>query len=184
MNDKVKAAVAAKRTMVTGVLCGVALVTYGLWISRGHITHIGYAIGLDAFEAETLFLLVDFLYLYGKMLASKRLSAKTRRIGGKFMIAGGAASLACNVASGVLSGSIGKSAYGAVLVGIIAALEYAIANTKAKTVVKQQARAATAAPLTPRQLAARKGAETRRRNALAPVSPGVGPVGTYAGRKA
>ncbi|MET0904303.1 MAG: hypothetical protein ABWZ52_13775 [Acidimicrobiales bacterium] len=135
MNDKIKAAAAAKRTVITGMASGALIALYGLWISRSHITHIGYAIGLNPLEAETLFVFIDFVAIYGKMLTSKRLSAKTRRIGYKFLAFGGVASLGCNVASGILHGSIGGAAYGAFIVGIVAALEYAIANTKAKAVV-------------------------------------------------
>jgi len=183
MQDKLKAAAAAKRTMVAGIISGALIALYGLWISRSHITHIGYALGLGKLEAETLFVFIDFIAIYGKVLTSKRLAAKTRRIGYRFLMFGGAASLVCNVASGVLSGSFGAAIYGAFIVGIVAALEYAIANTKAKATAT-----ATRAPREPeptaRQLAARKGAATRARNAAMPVSPGVGPVGAYAGPKA
>ncbi len=167
MNDKVKAAAAAKRTMVFGVISGALIALYGLWISRSHITHIGYALGLNTSEAETLFVFIDFIAIYGKMLTSKRLTAKTRRIGYRFLIFGGVASLACNVASGALLGQPGAAVYGAFIVGIVAALEYAIANTKAKTVVKPRTRAVTPASLTTRQIGARKAAATRKANALA-----------------
>lgn len=140
MNDKIKAAAAAKRTVITGLVSGALIALYGLWISRDHITHIGYALGLTPLEAETLFIFIDFVAIYGKMLTSKRLSAKTRRIGYKFLAFGGAASLACNVASGILRGSVGGAVYGAFIVGIVAALEYAIANTKAKAVVNTSSR--------------------------------------------
>lgn len=184
MNDKLKAAAAAKRTMAAGIISGALIALYGLWISRSHITHIGYALGLGKLEAETLFVFIDFIAIYGKFLTSKRLAAKTRRIGYRFLMFGGAASLVCNVASGILDGSFGAAIYGAFIVGIVAALEYAIANTKAKATAK----ATTGAPRQPkptaRQLAARKAAATRARNAAMPVSPGVGPVGAYAGPKA
>ena len=133
MNDKIKAAAAAKRTMVIGVVSGALIALYGLVISREHITEVGHAIGLNKLEAETLFVFVDFIALYGKMLTSKRLAAKTRRIGYRFLVFGGLASLACNVVAGFLHGKIGAAGYGAFIVGIVAALEYAIANTKAKT---------------------------------------------------
>lgn len=180
MQDKLKAAKAAKRTMVMGIVSGALIALYGLWISRGHITHIGYALKLTPFEAETLFVLVDFLAIYGKVLTNRRLVAKTRRIGYRMMLTGGALSLACNVASGVMSGGFGAAGYGAFVVGIVAWLEYAIANTRAKSISLEprtpRARKASEPELTPRQVAARKGAETRRRNATAPVSPGEVPL--------
>jgi len=185
--DKVKAAAAAKRTAAIGILSGVAIFAYGLWISRSHITHIGYALELSRFEAETLFVLVDFLALYGKVLMSRRLSAKTRRYGFKVMLAGLAMSTGCNVASGLLDGRFGAAFYGLFVVVIIVIVEIGVSITKAKTVsteIRVRAPKAPAEALTPRQLAARKGAETKRRNAAMPVSPGMGPVGEYAGRTA
>jgi len=140
MNDKIKAAAAAKRTVITGLVSGALIALYGLWISRDHITHIGYTIGLRPLEAETLFIFIDFIAIYGKMLTSKRLSAKTRRIGYKFLAFGGVASLGCNIASGLLLSSIGAAVYGAFIVGIVAALEYAIANTKAKATINSAPR--------------------------------------------
>lgn len=186
MHEKVKAAAAAKRTMIIGVISGALIALYGLVISREHITEIGYALGLTKLEAETLFVFVDFIALYGKMLTSKRLTAKTRRIGFKFLMFGGVASLGCNVIAGLLHSKPGAALYGAFIVGIVAALEYAIANTKAKTIstTARKPRKAAEPVLTTRQIGARKGAATRARNAVAPVSPGVGPVGDYAGRKA
>lgn len=181
MNDKLKAAAAAKRTVAMGIVSGLLIALYGLWISRGHITHIGYALKLTPFEAETLFVLVDFLAIYGKVLTHKRLQAKTRRIGYRMMLAGGTLSLTCNVASGVMSGGIGAALYGAFVVGIVAWLEYAIANTKAKATqtaarAPRAAKATTQPELTARQVSARKGAETRKRNAAAQISPGRVPL--------
>jgi len=183
MHDKAKAAAAAKRTAVVGILSGVAMFAYGLWISRGHITHIGHWLELSRFEAETLFLLVDFLALYGKVLTSKRLSAKTRRYGFKVMMFGLGLSTICNVGSGLLVERIGAAFYGVFVVMIIVIVEYGVSITKAKT-TSTTPRAPKTEVLTARQIAARKGAETRARKATAPVSPGVGPVGDYAGRKA
>lgn len=75
---------------------------------------------------------VDFVAIFGKVLTAKRFAAKTRRIGYRFLAAGGVASLACNIASGLLHRSIGAAVYGAFIVGIVAALEYAVVNIKAK----------------------------------------------------
>lgn len=169
MNDKIKAAKAAKRTAIAGILSGVAMFAYGLWISRSHITHIGHALELTQFEAETLFVLVDFLALYGKLLTNHRLTAKTRRYGFKLMLAGLAMSTVCNVASGLLTGRVGAAGYGAFVVVIIVAIEYGVSITKAKTVnTEPRSRKVEPEPvLTPRQVSARKGAETRRANAKA-----------------
>lgn len=182
MQDKDKAAAAARRTARIGILSGVLIFGYGLWVSRSHITHIGHWLDLSRFEAETLFILVDFLALYGKVLTSPRLSAKTRRYGFRVMMLGLALSTVCNVGSGLIAGKIGGAIYGVFLVAIIVVVEYGVSITKAKT--KSPTVRATGQSPTPRQLAARKAAATRARKATAPVSPGVGPVGDYAGRKA
>lgn len=136
----------ARKLVVFGILSGLLFAGYCLYLSREHITFVGYFIGLRALEAETLFIFIDFLALYGKMLTSKKLSAKTRRIGYKFMIGGGAASLICNVLAGLVHGEYGQAGYGAAIVGLIVSLEYAIANTKAKATTKRKPRTATAAP--------------------------------------
>jgi hypothetical protein len=138
-ND-IKAQATARRIVVFGLLSGVAFAVYCLFLSREHITFVGYFIRLKPLEAETLFLFVDFLAMFGKMLTSKHLSARTRRIGYKWMIGGGTASLICNVLAGVLQNNYGEAGYGAALVGLICFLEYTIANTKAKVTTKGRAR--------------------------------------------
>lgn len=134
-----KAQATARRIVAFGLTSGIMFVIYCLFLSREHITYVGYAIRLKPLEAETLFLFVDFLALFGKMLTHKHLSARTRRIGYKWMIGGGAASLVCNVLAGLLQGNYGEAGYGAALVGLIVFLEYTIANTKAKAANKVRA---------------------------------------------
>ncbi len=132
MSDKILAARAAKRTQVFGIVSGALIALYGLVISRDHITHVGHAIGLNDLEAKTLFIFIDFVAIYGKLLTSKRLKAKTRKIGYGFLAFGGLASLTCNVASGIIGGSFGAATYGAFIVAIVAGLEYSVANTLAE----------------------------------------------------
>lgn len=186
MNDKLAAAETARKIVKSGVMFGVVLGLYTLFISRDHITHIGYVIGLGAFEAETLFLLVDFIAVYGKVLTNRKLSAKTRRIGKQGLLAGLGLSLVCNVVSGLIKGGIlpaelagrgvGAAIYGAFIVAMLVWIEHAVSNTKAKAVSTEQRRpraprAPDAVTLTPRQIAARKGVETKRRKATEQVSP-------------
>lgn len=121
-----------RRTVAAGILSGALITIYGLFLSRDHITFCGYAIRLTPLEAETLFIFVDVVAGFGKMLMSHRLVAKTRRIGRSLLIAGGSVSLICNVASGIMHHSIGAAVYGAGIVGLIAWLEYAVANIKGK----------------------------------------------------
>ena len=144
--DKVKAVKAARRTAVIGILSGLAMFAYGLWVSRTHITHIGHALRLTGFEAETLFVLVDFLALYGKVMTSRRLTAKARRYGFKVMLFGLSLSVGCNVASGILAGSLGAAIYGLFVVVIIVIVEYGVSITKAKTTNTASRSTGTAAP--------------------------------------
>lgn len=185
MNDKLAAVETARKIAKSGVMFGVVLGLYTLFISRDHITHIGYVLGLGAFEAETLFLLIDFVAVYGKVLTNRNLSAKTRRIGKQGLLAGLGLSLVCNVVSGLIKGGIipadlpmrgvGAAIYGAFIVGMLVWIEHAVSNTKAKAVNPERRPRAPKAPapvtLTPRQIAARKGAETKRRKATEQVSP-------------
>lgn len=127
-----------------GIISAIAFACYALFISREHITFCGYAIHLKSMEAETLFIFVDFLAMFGKMLQSKRLSAKTNRIGTKWMIGAGSISLVCNIMAGILQGNYGEAGYGAAIVGLIVALEYTIMNIKAKRTAT-----ATAKPASP-----------------------------------
>lgn len=170
MQDKIRIARAVGRAKAIARIIGVGLLAYGLWLSRGHITEIGYAIGLSVFEAETLFVLVDIVALLGKLLTSRLFVAKTRRIGYKLMVVGGALSLAANVTAGLLHGGLGRALYGAGVVAMIVLIEYATVNIKGKTVNTEPRARKAPEPITPRQAAARKGAETRRRNATATAS--------------
>ncbi len=178
MEDKLKAAKAARRAQILGVVSGAMIALYGLVISREHITEIGYWLGLRPLEAETLFVFVDFIAIYGKVLTNKRFTAKTRRIGYKFLIFGGTVSLACNVGSGILHRLVGAALYGAFIVAIVAMLEYAIANTKAKAInftprqpraAKPKAKTSTGRAWSP----ARRAAHEQRK--ASPVSPAAGP---------
>src|SRR5258708_4158435 len=119
-----------RRTVAMGILSGALIAVYGLFLSREHITFIGHAMRLTDMEAETLFIFLDVVAIFGKMLMSTRLVAKTRRIGRSLLIAGGSVSLICNVASGIMHDSIGAAVYGAGIVGLVAWLEYAVANIK------------------------------------------------------
>lgn len=172
-----------RRTVAMGIGSGALMLVYGLFLSREHITHVGHMLRLAEHEAATLFIFVDLLAVFGKMMMSKHLSAKTRRIGKWFLIAGGALSLTCNVVSGFASGGYGAAGYGAFIVGIIAALEYATANIRAKRAatakpadVAAPAPSATAAPVGRRKCAqgCTCGRHARKLHAVRPtVTPAV-----------
>jgi hypothetical protein len=148
--DKAKIAKAVNRMKLIGRTIGLGIMGYGLWISAGHITEVGHALQLTDMEAKTLFIFVDVVALFGKLLTSHYLVAKTRRIGFKLMVSGGAASLLCNVTAGLLTGGLGRALYGVVIVAIVAGIEYATLNIKGKTVdVNRTSKPQTAAPAVP-----------------------------------
>ncbi|HEX6872666.1 MAG TPA: hypothetical protein VF163_16335 [Micromonosporaceae bacterium] len=187
MNDKAKIALAVRRATGIARIIGFGLLGYGLYLSAGHITEVGHLIGLTGAEAGTLFIFVDIVALLGKLLTSKYFVAKTRRIGYKLMLAGGLLSLACNVAAGGAQGNPGRAAYGAFIVLMIVVIEYATVNIKGKTVnTEPRVRTPKAPPAVelPKGRKCEPGCGCGKHKSRYPVSPGVGPVGDYAGRKA
>ena len=82
----------------------------------------------------------------------------------------GSLSLACNIGSGLIEGSYGAAGWGAfvvvmflVLESVITKIRPAAAVTKAKNAVTEtKTPKAPAEVLSPRQIAARKGVETKR----------------------
>lgn len=173
------------RRVAAGLASGALMLAYGLWISRSHITHVGYMIGLSGFEAETLFILVDFIALFGKSLTSRHLQAKTRRNGRQMMIGGLLLSLACNVVSGAMSGGWGPAGYGVFVVAMVVWLEKVTGEIKAKQQsVKRERTPKPPAAVVPGSRKCQPGCACRKHASRYPVSPGVGPVGDYAGRKA
>lgn len=176
----------------TCVIVVVSLVMfYALFVSREHITEVAQWLGVEGWQAQTAFILVDLPALVGKVLQTKYFAHSTRKVGTRLTYFSGALSLACNIGAGIIHGSYGAAGWGAfvvimflVLESVVVKIKPAAAVTRAKNAAAGTAKPASTTEPTPRQLAARKAAATRARNAAAPVSPGVGPVGTYAGRRA
>lgn len=172
----------------TAVIIAVTLVmAYALYVSREHITEVATWLGVPGWQATTAFILVDLPALIGKILQTKYFAASTRKVGGRLTYFSGGLSLVCNIGAGVIHGSYGAAEWGAFVVIMFLVLESVItkikpssAVTRAKNAAAENtiARATTAQPLTPRQIAARKGAATRARNAARPVSPGAVPLAT------
>ncbi len=151
MYDKARAADTARRIATSGITFGVALGIYTLVVSREHITHVGQAIGLNTFEANTLFLLIDFIAVFGKVLTNSKLAAKTRRIGREGLFSGLGLSLVCNVVSGLIKGGIipadlsgsgiGAAGYGAFVVALLVWIERAVSNCRPKASVERKPKA-------------------------------------------
>lgn len=160
--DRVKLAVTVVVTLI---------MVYALFVSRDHITHVAHLIGLDGYQAETLFVLVDIPALVGKALRMKYFAASTRKVGGRLMIASGIVSLACNVASGWFSGGYGPAGYGVFVVVMFLVMENVVTKIKPAAAVTR-AKNAGNAPATPRKRAPRKAYAARQtsKTAQAPVS--------------
>jgi len=161
----------------TAVIVVTALImAYALFVSRDHITHVALLIGLTGYQASTLFVFIDLPALIGKVLQLRYFAASTRKMGFRLMALSGTLSLVCNIVSGFVGGGYGPAGYGAFIVLMFVGLEHVIVRIKpAAAVTRAKNAGAVKTPKSPnpkRSAAARKGAETRRRNAVAPVSPG------------
>ena len=161
----------------TAVIVVTALImAYALFVSRDHITYVAHLIHLTGYQASTLFVFIDLPALIGKVLQLKYFAVSTHKIGRKLMVATGTLSLVCNVVAGFFGGGYGPAGYGAFIVVMFVVLESVIVKIRpAAAVTRAKNATAVKTPKSPnpkRSAAARKGAETKRRNALAPVSPG------------
>ncbi len=180
------------------------LITGGIWallvlaavVSASHIVDTASTLGLSGWYRYAAVALIDFVAIVGKLSMHESFSEPFRKSGFRLLMAGGVLSLGANVYAG---DNLGERGFGVLTVGVFMLLEHhatkagqkAIAG-KAPRKLDPQAAAARAAKaaitreanrlakLTPAQRAA----ETRAQRATAPVSPGVGPIGAYAGRKA
>lgn len=138
------------------VIVTVSLImVYALFVSRDHITDVGYRIGLHGYQAETLFVLVDVVALIGKVLTLKYFAASTRKMGRNLMVAAGLLSLGCNVASGWLSGGYGAAGYGVFIVVMFLVLENVVTKIKPAAAVTR-AKNAASGKATPRKRTPRK----------------------------
>jgi hypothetical protein len=147
------------------------IMVYALFVSRDHITDVGYRIGLHGYQAETLFVLVDIVALIGKVLTLKYFAASTRKMGRNLMVVSGLLSLACNVASGWLSGGYGAAGYGVFIVVMFLVLENVVTRIKPAAAVTR-AKNAAAGKVAPRKRAPRKAyaKRTTSKTAQAPVT--------------
>lgn len=174
----------ANRIKVCVIVAVSLVMCYALFVSREHVTEVATWLGVPGWQAATAFILVDLPALIGKLLQTKYFSHSTRKVGTRLTYFSGAISLACNIGAGVILGSFGAAGWGAfvvimflVLESVVVKIKPAAAVTRAKNAASATAKpASTTAEPTARQLAARKGAETRKRNAAAQVSPGRVPL--------
>jgi len=150
------------------------IMVLAFYVSRDHITDVAYRIGLDGYQAETLFVLVDVVALIGKVLQLKYFAASTRKVGKRLMIAAGVISLMCNVTSGWLSGGYGPAGYGVFVVVLFLVLENVITKIKPAAAVTRAKNAANGSTATrkraPRKAVAKRASKTSTTTTAAPVS--------------
>jgi hypothetical protein len=177
--------VIADRVKLAVVLAVTAIMVYALYVSKEHITEVALFVGVTGWQAKTAFVLVDLPALIGKVLQIKSIFAvSTSKEGRQMTYVSGSLSLACNAGAGLIHQSWGAAGWGIFVVVMFLYLESKLTKIRPAASVTRKRNASTekaiasttAQPLTPRQIAARKGAETRRRNATAPVSPGQVPL--------
>lgn len=142
------------RALVTAI-AGLIL-TYALFVSATHIAHVGHFVGLKALEANTLFVLIDVPIVVGKLMVQRYFAPTTRRTGRRLMVAGLAASLACNVSSGLIGAGYGAATYGVLVVAMALAMENAIGKIKPASAVTKARNAATIKKASTKAPAARK----------------------------
>lgn len=176
--------VIADRVKLAVMLVVGAVMVYALFVSRDHITEVALFIGVAGWQAQTAFVLVDLPALIGKVMQIKAIfSGNTGRHGREMTYVSGSVSLACNATAGLIHGSWGAAGWGIFVVMMFLYLESkmtkikpAASVTRKKNATTETTIASTTAEPTARQLAARKGAETRKRNAAAQISPGRVPL--------
>ncbi len=185
-------------------LSRMRFITAGIWallalagfVSASHIVDTAGTLGLSGWYRYAAVALIDFVAIVGKLSMHESFAPAFRKSGFRLLMAGGLLSLAANVYAG---DTLGEKGFGVLTVGVFMMLEHhatkagktAIVERTAQKLDPQVAAARAAksratreanrlASLTPAQRAA----ETRMKRAAAPVSPGVGPIGEYAGRRA
>lgn len=155
----------------TAVIVIVSMImVLAFYVSRDHITDVAHRIGLEGYQAETLFILIDVVALIGKVLQLKYFAASTQRVGRKLMWAAGALSLGCNVASGWLSGGYGPAAYGVFIVALFLILENVVTKIKPAAAVTRAKNAAAGIKAAPRKRASKAAPRKRVAKAAALVA--------------
>lgn len=174
----------ADRVRIAVTIVATLIMMYALFVSRDHITHVAHLIGLDGYQAATLFVLIDLPALVGKAMMLPYFARSTRNTGRVLMMLSGSLSVVCNVTSGWFGGGVGPAAYGAFVVGMFLILEWAVVRIKPAASVTRARNADVAKTQPPaltnsRQQHGRKcapGCACGKHRAAAPVSPGRPPV--------
>lgn len=172
-----------------------ALLVLAAFVSASHIVDTAGTLGLSGGYRYAAVALIDFVAIVGKLSMHESFTPAFRKSGFRLLMAGGVLSLGANVYAG---DNLGEKGFGVLTVGVFMLLEHHATKAGKTAVVApssrkldpqvaaeraEKARATREANRLAKLTPAQKAADTRAKRALAPVSPGVGPVGDYAGRK-
>jgi hypothetical protein len=147
-----------KRLVVISVVVWMLLLLAAA-VSATHIVETARKLGLHDWQAYTTPALIDLVAIVGKLSMAPMFSQAFRRSGFRLLMVGATLSLACNVYAGE---NIGERAFGVLVVGAFMLLEHHATKAGRSALVKPPVDAELKAK---RQAAARKAAETRKRNA-------------------
>lgn len=177
-----------KRMVVISVVVWLLLLLAAA-VSATHIVETARKLGLHDWQAYTTPALIDLVAIVGKLSMAPMFSQAFRRSGFRLLMVGATLSLACNVYAGE---NIGERAFGGLVVGAFMLLEHH-ATKAGRSAVVEPVETVDEALKAKRSAAARKAAETRKRNAArktrrprapkpattvaaAPTSPGMPPL--------
>jgi hypothetical protein len=130
-------------------------------VSATHIVETARKLGLHDWQAYTTPALIDLVAIVGKLSMSAAFAKAFRRSGFRLLMVGATLSLSCNVYAG---SNIGERAFGVLVVGAFMLLEHHATKAGRASVV-QVTDEVDEALKAKRSEAARKAAETRKRNA-------------------
>lgn len=146
----------------------MALISVVVWmllllaaaVSATHIVETARKLGLLDWQAYTTPALIDLVAIVGKLSMAQCFSPAFRRSGFRLLMVGATLSLACNVYAG---DNVGERAFGVLVVGAFMLLEHHATKGGRQAVVETTSEVDDATKAK-RSAAARKAAETRKRN--------------------
>jgi len=149
-----------KRMVVISVVVWMLLLLAAA-VSATHIVETARKLGLHDWQAYTTPSLIDLVAIVGKLSMAPCFTPAFRRSGFRLLMVGATLSLACNIYAG---SNLGERAFGVLVVGAFMLLEHH-ATKAGRTSIMPVVDEVDEALKAKRSAAARKAAETRRRNA-------------------
>ena len=149
-----------KRMVLISVVVWLLLLLAAV-VSATHIVETARKLGLHDWQAYTTPALIDLVAIVGKLSMASCFAPAFRRSGFRLLMVGATLSLACNVFAGE---NLGERAFGVLVVGAFMLLEHH-ATKGGRSAVVPATDEVDETLKAKRSEAARKAAETRKRNA-------------------